>query len=271
MTNIRKMRRMGLSRFALFILMIALSTISLTSTTQADTIVLDDFSQSLNATGGVTATQINTSGIASNFNLNLANARVSIRPNTSATWRDSTPGSGTLWNSRYVQMSKPHVSQTSTLSSVISINSGASGKLVFTHPDADQTLSASISYRNLDGNGSLARDLSEMVSFVIDVDSFDQSISPSLTLYDVDGKSASKSFSTPLSTGLNTLAIGDLFKSVNKSSIVRVDLNFALTTGSDLAVREIFFAPVPEPSTVALAFLIAAFCGSRIARRNRSK
>ncbi len=265
MTNIRKMTPAGLPQSALLSTLVILSAIVFTPSLKADTIVLDDFSQSLVRTDSIV-----NSGPGSVFGpgdtgYTPGDRTVYIDGNVSTSWRDANSvGAGLLWNSRYVTFSKP-----SGGTSSIAINDSGLGKLSVSHPAGEPNLTLSLTYRDEVSQTQTQRNLASMVNFVINVVSIDQSVKPTLKVYDSTGASSSGQFSTALTTGVNTFALGSLFSAIDETRVVRIDLDFLLPSGTDLDFTELYFAPVPEPSTVAMSIIVVGAVLYR-ARRRRS-
>lgn len=266
MTNIRKMTPAGLQQSALFSTLVILSAIVFTPSLKADTIVLDDFSQSLVRTDSIV-----NSGPGSVFGpgdtgYTPGDKTVYINGNVSTSWRDANSvGAGLLWNSRYVTFSKLNGD-----TSYIAINDLGLGKLSVSHPDGEPDLSLRLTYRDEVSQTQTQRNLASMVNFVINVVSIDQTtVKPTLKVYDSTGASSSAQFSTALTTGVNTFALGSLFSAIDETRVVRIDLDFLLPTATDLNFTELYFAPVPEPSTVAMSLIVVGAVLYR-ARRRRS-
>lgn len=228
-----------------------------TRSTIADTIVLDDFSTGINGT--VIFSQVSSPGTAAAGNTPSAN-KVNIRRNTRAVWTDTRSVAGSmLWNSRAVNISRGDAGTGSTL---VAINATSSSAMEIANPDDATALSALVTYQN--SGTPLLIDLSAMATFNIDVSSLDSLVPMTLSLRDSDNNVGSANFTlSNLSLGRQSLSLASIFNSIDETKVVRADLTFSVPTGGDLAFQQMYFAPVPEPSTVVIVAAIAAIALAR--------
>ncbi len=233
--------------------------------TAADTIVLDDFNTGINGT--VIFTQVTAPGTAAAGNLPTTN-KVGIRRNTRATWTDTRASLGSmLWDSRSVNFSRGDVGTGST---IISINASSSSALEISNPDDATALAAALTYQN--SGASALIDLSTMATFNIDVSSLDQLVPMTLSLRDSSNNVGSANFTlSNLALGKQSLSLSSIFNSIDESQVVQANLTFNLPTGGDIALQQMYFAPVPEPSTLVIPAAIVAIAVLRrryVARRS---
>lgn len=223
--------------------------ILLARATVADTIVLDDFSTGINA-ATVSFTGTGASGLQ-NGN------QVLIRKNTRATWTDTRQTAGSmLWDSRSSDFSRGSNNEGSS-SLNIGFNLNNSSSLEMGNPNDATAISSQLTYKNA-GAATLI-DLSAMATFNIDVVALDSPVTATISLRDSSNAVAATSLSlSSLTIGRQSVSLASIFNSIDESRVVQADLTFSLPTGGDIKLQELYFAPVPEPSTLVIASAIAA-------------
>jgi len=239
--------------FSLFVIMLPLC---LTIPAAADTILLDDFSQSMTATNptGNNFFFDDLGGTPTEYELNLY-------PNGGVSWTDT--GSGIFGGTRTVTMAKV-LGGTSPTSAKI-----YSGTLQISHPTSDVPLSITLDYQNAPATMFTGVDW-----FVVNMQELDDvavnSVFPTVRLYSSASVYKEKIFTTPLALGSNILTLSSLFSELGTRNVTRVTVSMNAQTGADFKINSLAFTPTPEPGALAASLLAAVLCGIRLHKRQRA-
>jgi hypothetical protein len=240
--------------FSLFVIMLPLC---LTIPAAADTILLDDFSQSMTATNP-TGTNVfsftNLGGTPPEYELNLY-------PNDTVSWTDT--GSGIFGGTRRVTMAKGSTGSSPTSAKIYS------GTLQISHPTSDGPLSITLDYQN-----ATATMFTGVDWFVVNMQELDDvavnSVFPTVRLYSSASVYKEKIFTTPLALGSNILTLSSLFSELGTRNVTRVTVSMEAQTGADFKINSLAFTPTPEPGAIAASLLAAVLCGIRLHKRQRA-
>lgn len=239
--------------FSIFVIMLPLC---LTIPAAADTILLDDFSQSMTATNptGNNFFFDDLQGTPTEYELNLY-------PNGTVSWTDA--GSGIFGGTRTVTMAKV-LGGTSPTSAKI-----YSGTLQISHPTSDGALSITLDYQNAPATMFTGVDW-----FVVNMQELDDvavnSVFPKVRLYSSASVYKEKIFTTPLALGSNILTLASLFNELGTRNVTRVTVLMEAQTGADFKINSLAFTPTPEPGAIAASLLAAVLCGIRLHKRQRA-
>ena len=239
--------------FSLFVIMLPLC---LTIPAAADTILLDDFSQSMTATNptGNNFFFDDLQGTPTEYELNLY-------PNGTVSWTDA--GSGIFGGTRTVTMAKGSVGGSPTNAKIYS------GTLQISHPTSDGALSITLDYQNAPATMFTGVDW-----FVVNMQELDDvavnSVFPKVRLYSSASVFKEKTFATPLALGSNILTLASLFNELGTRNVTRVTVLMEAQTGADFKINSLAFTPTPEPGAIAASLLAAVLCGIRLHKRQRA-
>lgn len=239
--------------FSIFVIMLPLC---LTIPAAADTILLDDFSQSMTATNptGNNFFFDDLQGTPTEYELNLY-------PNGTVSWTDA--GSGIFGGTRTVTMAKGSVGGSPTNAKIYS------GTLQISHPTSDGALSITLDYQNAPATMFTGVDW-----FVVNMQELDDvavnSVFPKVRLYSSASVYKEKIFTTPLALGSNILTLASLFNELGTRNVTRVTVLMEAQTGADFKINSLAFTPTPEPGAIAASLLAAVLCGIRLHKRQRA-
>jgi hypothetical protein len=239
--------------FSLFVIMLPLC---LTIPAAADTILLDDFSQSMTATNptGNNFFFDDLGSTPTEYELNLY-------PNGSVSWTDT--GSGIFGGTRTVTMAKGSTGSSPTSAKIYS------GTLQISHPTSDGPLSITLDYQNAPATMFTGVDW-----FVVNMQELDDvavnSVFPTVRLYSSASVFKEKIFTTPLALGSNILTLSSLFSELGTRNVTRVTVSMEAQTGADFKINSLAFTPTPEPGAIAASLLAAVLCGIRLHKRQRA-
>lgn len=239
--------------FSIFVIMLPLC---LTIPAAADTILLDDFSQSMTATNptGNNYSFDDLGGTPTEYELNLY-------PNGTVSWTDT--GSGIFGGIRTVTMAKGSIGGSPTNAKIYS------GTLQISHPTSDVPLSITLDYQNAPATMFTGVDW-----FVVNMQELDDvavnSVFPTVRLYSSASVYKEKIFTTPLALGSNILTLSSLFSELGTRNVTRVTVSMNAQTGADFKINSLAFTPTPEPGAIAASLLAAVLCGIRLHKRQRA-
>lgn len=242
--------------FSIFVIMLPLC---LTIPAAADTILLDDFSQSMtatNPTGNYFFFDV-LGGPPTEYELNLY-------PNGSVSWTDT--GSGIFGGTRTVTMAKGSLGGSLPPPTSAKIYSGT---LQISHPTSDVPLSITLDYQNAPATMFTGVDW-----FVVNMQELDDvavnSVFPTVRLYSSASVFKEKIFTTPLALGSNILTMASLFSELGTRNVTRVTVSMNAQAGADFKINSLAFTPTPEPGAIAASLLAAVLCGIRLHKRQRA-
>ncbi len=243
---------------SLFKLLVIVLLASVTNTALADTIVLDDFSQIISPDSGVVT--FSGSGAGSST-FDAPTGEISLAPNTTAIWTETLTGPARLWNKRSGDLAASGGTSNATLNV-------SSGSLAAALPD-DLSQSLTLSYYDspdVEKNLTAAGDV-----FYLKVLS-DNNVAGSIKLYDANGQTGTAGFVIG-GTGVPStvsVSLASIYQTVNRSRITRADVSLVMPNATDLLLDSMYFAPVPEPSSVIIGLMAAVFTGITVARKRRA-
>jgi len=213
--------------FSIFVIMLPLC---LTIPAAADTILLDDFSQSMTATNptGNNYSFDDLGGTPTEYELNLY-------PNGTVSW------SAKIF----------------------------SGTLQISHPTSDVPLSITLDYQNAPATMFTGVDWFVVNMQELD-DVAVNSVFPTVRLYSSASVYKEKIFTTPLALGSNILTLSSLFSELGTRNVTRVTVSMNAQTGADFKINSLAFTPTPEPGAIAASLLAAVLCGIRLHKRQRA-
>lgn len=240
----------------LFSLFVTTLTLCLTIPAAADTILLDDFSQSMTATNptGTNFFFDDLGGTPTEYELNLY-------PNGTTSWTDT--GSGIFGGTRRVTMAKDLGGTSPTNAKIYS------GTLQISHPTSDMRLSITLDYQNAPATMFTGVDW-----FVVNMQELDDvavnSVFPTVRLYSSASVFKEKTFATPLALGTNILTLASLFNELGTRNVTRVTVSMNAQAGADFKIDSLAFTPTPEPGAIAASLLAAVLCGISLHKRKHA-
>ena len=244
---------------SLFKLLVIVLLASVTNTALADTIVLDDFSQIISPDSGVVT--FSGSGAGSST-FDALTGEISLAPNTTASWTETLTGPARLWNKRSGDLAASGGTSNATLYVdngflAAALPNDLSQSLTFSYYDSPDV------EKNLTAAGDV---------FYLKVLTSDNNVAGSIKLYDANGQTGTAGFVIG-GTGVPStvsVSLASIYQTVNRSRITRADVSLVMPNATDLQLDSMYFAPVPEPSSVIIGLMAAVFTGITVARKRRA-
>jgi hypothetical protein len=108
--------------------------------------------------------------------------------------------------------------------------------------------------------------------FYLKVLTSDNNVAGSIKLYDANGQTGTAGFVIGGTVVPSTVSVSlaSIYQTVNRSRITRADVSLVMPNATDLQLDSMYFAPVPEPSSVIIGLMAAVFTGITVARKRRA-